>query len=207
MANIDFAQQQSQSTMGWPNDDSSAEKGNAGLDVLGKIHALLARLGESQLEPVVYDTAWIARLGQIDSELSTQALQWLRAHQLEDGSWGAPTPLYHHDRVISTLAAITTLAHNNDPEDQPRIQAALPALQFSLANLDKDVAGRTVAFEMLLPSLVAEATALGLTIDDPDGLVAKMSRLRDAKLAHAPKGLISRYSTMGHSAEMVGIEG
>ena len=185
----------------------TSDSGKPVSDVLGEIHTLLGRLGESRIEPVAYDTAWVARLGHVDSELAAQALEWLRTHQLPDGSWGALTPLYHHDRVISTLAALIALVLNGAPEDQQRIRAALPALQYSLANLDEDIAGRTVAFEMLLPSLVAEAKTLGLTIDDPDDVVYNMARLRDAKLAQAPKGMISRTTTMGHSAEMVGTDG
>jgi hypothetical protein len=34
-----------------------------------------------------------------------------------------------------------------------------------------------------------------------------MSRLRDLKLAHAPRGLIDRHTTLGFSAEMVGADG
>lgn len=185
----------------------STAKSNPGFDLLGEIHTLLGGLGESRVEPVAYDTAWVARLGQIDSELSTQALEWLRAHQLPDGSWGALTPLYHHDRVISTLAALIALAKNDAPEDRPRIRAALPALQHSLANLHMDIAGRTVAFEMLLPSLVTEAKTLRLSVNDPDNVVRSMSRLRDAKLAHAPNGMINRHTTLGYSAEMVGPHG
>jgi halimadienyl-diphosphate synthase len=177
------------------------------LDLEGEIHTLLGRLGESRVEPVAYDTAWIARLGDIDNKLSAEALEWLRAHQLPDGGWGASMPLYHHDRVISTLSAIIALTLHGAAEDRPRIAVALPVLQHSLASLDQDVAGRTIAFEMLLPSLVAEATSLGLKVEDPDGVVHSMSRLRDAKLARTPKGLISRHTTMGFSAEMVGPDG
>lgn len=185
----------------------STGSNETGLNVSEEIKKLLGRLGESRVEPVAYDTAWIARLGHIDRDLAMGALEWLRAHQLPDGSWGAATPLYHHDRVISTLAAIIALTHHGAPEDQPRIRAALPALQHSLKNLDKDAAGRTVAFEMLLPTLVAEAKAIGLTVDDPNNLLHSMLQLRDAKLANAPKGMISRQSTLGFSAEMVGLDG
>jgi len=207
MADINTTQSRVHSTTRSVDNQSSTDKGKADLDVLGEIHTLLGRLGESLVEPVAYDTAWIARLGHIDINLATQALKWLRAQQLTDGSWGALTPIYHHDRVICTLAAIVALARNNAPEDKPRIYAALPALQYSLANLHTDIAGRTVAFEMLLPSLVAEAKSLGLEVNDPDGIVERMSRLRDAKLAHAPTGLIDRYTTLGFSAEWVGPDG
>lgn len=176
-------------------------------DAPSRLKALLGLLDSQLTDQVAYDTAWLARLGAVDPVLSSGALEWLRAHQLPDGSWGAETPLYHHDRVICTLAAFIALRCNNAPEDQARIQMALPALHRSLASLHEDLAGKTVAFEMLLPSLVGEARALGLAVEDPDGILEEMSRLRDLKLAHAPRGLIDRHTTLGFSAEMVGAEG
>jgi halimadienyl-diphosphate synthase len=83
----------------------------------------------------------------------------------------------------------------------------LPALHASLSSLDQDLAGRTIAFEMLLPTLIAEARALGLLVGDSHELVRATSHARSAKLVNAPKGLISRGTTLGFSAEMVGMEG
>lgn len=185
----------------------SAVKENASLQVSQEIKRLLHKLGTSRVEAVAYDTAWVARLGEIDRELSASALAWLRTHQLSDGSWGTLTPLYYHDRVICTLAAVTALLRNGDPADRARIDAALPTLQHALEHLHLDIADRTIAFEMLLPSLVAEIRSLGITVNDPDHVLDKMSRLRDKKLAAAPNGLISRYTTIGFSTEMVGFDG
>lgn len=207
MGNITLTQQQILSETERLKDNTSVLKRKSGLNVLGEIHSLLGRLGESRVEPVAYDTAWIARLGEHDATLAANALSWLRSHQLPDGAWGALAPIYHHDRVVCTLAAIIALQRNGAPEDQARIRAALPALHYSLANLHQDVAGKTVGFEMILPSLVAEARSLGFTIDDPNGIVQRMADLRARKLARAPKGLISRDTTMGFSAEMAGPDG
>jgi halimadienyl-diphosphate synthase len=173
-------------------------------DLPREIHKLLTLNGSSMIEPTAYDTAWVARLGEADAELSCKALEWLRTHQLADGAWGAEMPLYHHDRVICTLAAIIALIRNGAPEDRWRVAAALPALHDSLAKLPQDLAGRTVAFEMLLPSLIVEAKTVGIEVHDPDDVVGKMMRLRDAKLARTPKGMINRQTTLGFSAEMVG---
>ena len=62
-----------------------------------------------------YDTAWVARLGDLDRSLSLWSLNWVCQHQLADGSWGAPEPVYYHDRVISTLAAMTALCRQGRP--------------------------------------------------------------------------------------------
>jgi halimadienyl-diphosphate synthase len=39
-----------------------------------------------------YDTAWAARLGEIEPELSNRSLAWLVENQLPDGSWGTYLP-------------------------------------------------------------------------------------------------------------------
>jgi halimadienyl-diphosphate synthase len=186
---------------------AESRKSQLNLNLEKEIQALLGKLGSNVVEPVAYDTAWVARLGQLDSQLSAQAFDWLRQYQLADGSWGASQPLYHHDRVICTLAAIISFARNGTSEDRPRIEAALPALNDSLSRLDQDLIGKTIAFEMLLPTMIAEARSLGLSVHDPHGLVRSMAHARSAKLTRSPKGLISRGTTLGFSAEMVGLEG
>lgn len=47
-----------------------------------------AALGNG-ISSTAYDTAWVAKLGQLDDELSDLALNWLCERQLPDGSWGA----------------------------------------------------------------------------------------------------------------------
>lgn len=189
------------------DNQSSVINEDGHLQVAKEIKSLLRKLGTSQVAAVAYDTAWVARLGDVDRELSASALAWLRANQLPDGSWGTLTPLYYHDRVICTLAAVTALLRHGDPADRPRIELALPTLQHALEHLHLDIADRTIAFEMLLPSLVAEIRSLGVTVNDPDHVLDKMSRIRDKKLAATPNGLISRHTTIGFSTEMVGNDG
>ncbi|CNN33731.1 cyclase [Mycobacterium tuberculosis] len=45
-----------------------------------------AALGNG-ISSTAYDTAWVAKLGQLDDELSDLALNWLCERQLPDGSW------------------------------------------------------------------------------------------------------------------------
>ena len=70
------------------------------------ITKLIDEIGPGHMPATAYDTAWAARLGEIDSAVSNRALTWLNRNQLPDGSWGAPAPMYYHDRVICTLAAM-----------------------------------------------------------------------------------------------------
>jgi hypothetical protein len=67
------------------------------------IENLIDVIGPGHMGSTAYDTAWAARLGEIDWNLSSHSLAWLAENQLPDGSWGARAPFYHHDRVICTL--------------------------------------------------------------------------------------------------------
>jgi len=95
-----------------------------------EIIELLKQLGPGKMSATAYDTAWVARLGGIDADLSNRALEWLNENQLPDGSWGAPAPYYYHDRVISTLAAMIALTHRGRrARDRQQIDKGLLALE------------------------------------------------------------------------------
>src|SRR5690349_5325551 len=95
-----------------------------------RVQELLKQIGPGKLSNVAYDTAWIARLGEIDWELSSQALAWLGEHQLRDGSWGAPEPFYYHDRLVCTLAAMIALTYRGRrAQDHAQIERGLFALE------------------------------------------------------------------------------
>src|SRR5215510_5978048 len=81
------------------------------LNIESEIQTLLKEIGPGQMSSTAYDTAWVARLGAIDSDLSNGALEWICSNQLSDGSWGAKDVYYYHDRVICTLAAMIALTY------------------------------------------------------------------------------------------------
>ena len=153
-----------------------------------------------------YDTAWVARLDELDKPMSEQALEWLRSHQLADGSWGAENPRYYHDRLICTLAAVIALAKRGQVQDRIWWRRAQLALQTVIEGLRVDPA-ETIGFEMIVPTLLAEAEALGLMQCRDRGLLDRLARQRAAKLAALPGGMISRFVTVAFSAEMVGPDG
>jgi halimadienyl-diphosphate synthase len=76
-----------------------------------EIRILLEEIGSGHMSSTAYDTAWVARLGEINPGLSYQAMEWVCANQLPDGSWGAKDMYYYHDRVICTLAAMIALTY------------------------------------------------------------------------------------------------
>ncbi|WP_420628838.1 cyclase [Candidatus Leptofilum sp.] len=178
------------------------------MDLHQQIIQLLQEIkpGQSQMTNTAYDTAWVARLFELGEPIAEDALSWLRHHQLADGSWGAEAPLYHHDRLICTLAAMIALARRGLEHDKVRIKHGLAALEIHWSQLADDPAGETIAFEMLFPTLMVEAQSLGL-INRPYNFLDNMARIREVKLARSPKQMISRLVSMVFSAEMAGGDG
>jgi len=172
-----------------------------------QFHNLLKTIGPGITTPTAYDTAWAARLHAVTPHLAQSALNWLRAHQLGDGSWGTDEVVYHHERVICTLIAMIALAENGCPEDTLRIQRAADSLDYHLIHLVNDTAGETIAFEMLFPTLMAQAKRLGIVPRGRTTLFSIMHQTRADKLARSPGKMISRHVTMSFSAELAGEDG
>jgi halimadienyl-diphosphate synthase len=154
-----------------------------------------------------YDTAWIAHLVELDSDMGKNALEWLQRHQLPDGSWGNGYLRYHHDRLICTLAAMTALAKYGKPEDRHRCQRAQLALRPLANGLLADPAGATVGFEMITPMLLDEARSLNFVDGYESEVLNQLTRYRAAKLASLPGGIINRTVTVAFSVEMAGPDG
>lgn len=172
-----------------------------------QMQTLLRTIGYGHMMNTAYDTAWAARLHHIDKPFAMEALKWLRRNQLDDGSWGAAFPVYHHDRVICTLAAMIALDEWGFPEDEYRLQKAVSALHYHLMKLHLDPTGETIAFEMLLPALLSTAKARGLIDFNKTAFLITLSDVRQQKLERSPGGMISRAVTMAFSAEMAGSDG
>jgi halimadienyl-diphosphate synthase len=160
-----------------------------------------------EISRCAYSTAWVARLVELGEPIGELASNWLRAHQLADGSWGASEPLYFHDRLICTLAAATALARQERAEDRTRLERARLALKRFTRGLSADPAGETIGFEMIVPTLLGEAETLGLFQAGDNGFLARLASMRAAKLAALPGGAIDRSTTVAFSTEMVGHDG
>jgi len=176
------------------------------------IAQLIAEIGPGHMASTAYDTAWAARLGEIDPEISNRSLAWLVENQLPDGSWGAPAPFYYHDRVLSTLAAMIALTYRGRREhDKTQIEKGRLALERIVGNatagLQADPNGATVGFEMIAPILTQEAESPGLIKNQRDRILGRLSQLRAKKLAYLQGKMINRHVTMAFSAEMAGSDG
>jgi halimadienyl-diphosphate synthase len=173
---------------------------------------LIDEIGPGHMGSTAYDTAWVARLGEIDWALSSHALAWLAEHQLHDGSWGAAAPMYYHDRVLCTLAAMIALTYRGRRgSDKAQIENGKLALERIVSGatqgLQADPNGATVGFEMIAPTLTAEAEKLGIIKRQGDRILGRLSKQRAKKLAYLKDNMISRHVTIAFSAEMAGTDG
>jgi len=176
------------------------------------ITQLIEEIGPGHMASTAYDTAWVARLGDIDWNLSNRALAWLAENQLPDGSWGAPAPVYHHDRVLCTLAAMIALTYRGRRgQDKVQIENGRLALERIVGGathgLQSDPNGATVGFEMIAPTLAAEAEKLGIIKNQGDRILGRLSKQRAKKLSYLQGNMISRHVTMAFSSELAGIDG
>lgn len=151
---------------------------------------LLDGLGAGHMDPVAYDTAWLAR---VRMPAFPEAWSWLRDHQHPDGSWGAEVP-FLPDRLAATAAAVVALAEADRDGVRPAppgaVQAGLGALHRLMDQYRTEPpAVETVGFELIVPALLDEAAGLGLAV--PAG-PPEMLRRRAAKLARLPRGWAER---------------
>jgi halimadienyl-diphosphate synthase len=173
------------------------------------IISLLAEMGPGYMANTAYDTAWVARLGEIEPEMSKAALEWICANQLSDGSWGAKEVSYYHDKVISTLSAMIALTHQGRRAgDKKQIEKGLLALEqitnFATRGLAAAPSGPTVGFEMIAPTLVAEAEKLGIIKQQGDRILGRLKKMREIKMSKLAGIKINRHITAVFSAEMAG---
>ena len=176
------------------------------------IAKLIEEIGPGHMGTTAYDTAWAARLGEIDWDLSSRALAWLAEHQLPNGSWGASAPMYYHDRVLCTLAAMIALTYRGRRgQDKVQIENGKFALERMTSKategLMADPNGATVGFEMIAPTLVAEAEKLGIIKRQGDRILGRLSKQRAKKLSFLKENMISRHVTIAFSTEMAGTDG
>jgi halimadienyl-diphosphate synthase len=163
------------------------------------------QIGHGELAGAAYDTAWLASVPDPEHPerpAFPQALEWLRLHQHSDGSWGAEAE-YYHDRVLSTLIAAIVLARwHPDEWTEYQISAGIRAIWRHMALLSRDPS-ETVGFELILPTLLTEAKALGF--DLPYASFSVYEEERRVKLDLIPRQLLySRYSTSTFSLEFLG---
>jgi halimadienyl-diphosphate synthase len=158
------------------------------------------------ISPSPYDTAWLTRLDDQAPDLSIPALEWLCAHQNDDGTWGASQPVYFSDRLVCTLAAMTALTRRGRrASDRRQIERGRDALERLAAGATRNLSmENTCGFELIAPTLVSEAESLGIIKHQGDHILGRLIRERNKKLASLPTGTVNRTLTVAFSAEMAG---
>ena len=137
------------------------------MDLKARARALVSGLG-GRMNASPYDIAWLARLPSDHGSGARwpDLLDWLLDHQWMDGSWGGAIP-YFHDRILCTLMAIIALS-----ERAPRARAVKAIRRgeryiwrhFHYLHHDPV---ELVGFELIFPTLLAQARTLGLDVPAP----------------------------------------
>lgn len=166
-----------------------ARPGCALTALLTAVSEFLPQVGQSHISPSAYDTAWVACLRDPSDPPQPRfpaSLDWLRAHQHADGSWGAPWP-YYHDRLLATLRAVLTLhGWGPLPSDRDRIEQGVGYIWRNADRLAHDP-WETNGFELIFPALLAEATRRGIAL--PLDVFQELQQTGQAKLARIPAHL------------------
>ena len=171
-------------------------------EVMDRADRLVRGLGKRPVASTAYATAWAARLrGQDGLLVFPAARQWLGRRQHPDGSWGGAVQA-PHDRLVSTLAAITAL------QDEPQ-QWARAAVRAGLGYLNarggrwRQMDGETIGFEVIAPGLLEQARPLGVSL--PAGAREELDRIREEKLGRLPRAAAAeRPTSLLYSLEVLG---
>lgn len=136
------------------------------------------------IQPTDYDTCWAARLTNPDGSLAyPDLLRWLVERQHPDGSWGSQVP-HVHDRLLTTLAVVLLLARfGHRQQDRTQQLAGERYVWQHVGRLHHD-SHRTVGFEMILPTLLAEGREIG--VDLPYAQLKHYEDQRAKKLSLLP---------------------
>ena len=159
-----------------------------------------------RMGPSPYDIAWLARLRTSANGDARwpDLIEWLLENQHPDGSWGGEI-VYYHDRIICTLAAAIALCENGHSQQaQKAIKRAERYLWHHLHLLPRDPF-ELVGFELIFPTLLAEARTLGLDVPTH---TCGYGDIQTAKLRLIPSQMLysPRISTV-HSLEFLGEAG
>lgn len=186
-------------------DLTKLSKGELKKFLIKEIKDLLNNLGDGDISPSAYDTAWVARIPSKDDPskpMFPQCLQWVKDNQLEDGSWGAKDIEYYHDRIICTLSCIIALKIWG--EDEGMIERGVRYVNENTSNLCND-AFETIGFEVLFPSLFNECVDLQIQIYVEGKLLEDYRQDYNTKLEKIPLGILGKkHTTISHSLEFLG---
>lgn len=159
------------------------------VDLRRRAGELTARAGTGRTSATAYDTAFFAALRSPHDpsvRLFPAAVSWLRSHQHSDGSWGAVIP-HAHDRLVSTLAAVTALVEIGESWAHEAITRAVEFIGREAGSWTQQYPD-TIGFELVTPQLLECARRVGLPL--PYEVLRPIELRRSAKLAKIPPELL-----------------
>ncbi|KAJ3692495.1 hypothetical protein LUZ60_012845 [Juncus effusus] len=145
-------------------------------------------MDDGETSPSAYDTAWVARIKSESDPTKPQfptCLDWVRANQLEDGSWGEPTFYLLYDRLVNTLSCVLALKMWNAGHEQ--IEKGLEYLRENMEKIEEESRGLiTVGFELVFPWMLNEAKDLGLDLPYDLPCLQDIFKFREKKMKRIP---------------------
>jgi squalene-hopene cyclase-like protein len=156
--------------------------------LLTDVRPLIRDLGKDggMIGPSIYDTAQVVRLAPPASGV-WQTLDWLVEQQQPDGGWGDPA--IPRARDVPTLAALLALhTYATRAQDRKIVQSGLAFLRRHMSIWAGPLPDELpVGIELLLPRLLEEAEAAGLSVPrEPYAALIGLGQYRRRLLANLP---------------------
>ncbi|BAY49126.1 squalene-hopene-cyclase [Scytonema sp. HK-05] len=143
--------------------------------------------GGGKMSAAAYDVAWVAMVRDPhnpDQLAFPDSFNWLLRHQSRDGSWGYPP-----QTIVPTLAGLLALLKAPQQTESTRNAAKRAEAHLRTALRQWSIAHHeSIAFEILVPTLLDELEKLGVVFEFPDK--AELLKIYHHKLSIASPELI-----------------
>ncbi|KAH8966273.1 hypothetical protein BDL97_03G016600 [Sphagnum fallax] len=152
-------------------------------------------MGNISVSP--YDTAWVALVPALDGSGGPQfpkSLQWIIDNQLPDGDWAACDFFLGFDHVCNTLACVIALKTWRSGAEN--VERGLEFIRLNLGKIEEgDPAHMPIGFEIVFPTMLEEAKALGLDLPYESPILQSIHAARAEKLKKVPMEILHNYPT------------
>ncbi|KAJ0970094.1 hypothetical protein J5N97_022971 [Dioscorea zingiberensis] len=166
-------------------------------EMVSEVKTMLSTMGDGEISISAYDTAWVALVQDIHGSGAPQfpsSLQWIVKNQLSDGSWGDEYTFSAHDRMINTLACVIALKSWSICTES--CDRGMKFVRENISRIaEEDAEHMPIGFEVIFPSMVEIAKALGLDVPYDDPALQSVHAMRNLKLKRIPKDVMHKVPT------------
>nr|QWV53998.1 copalyl diphosphate synthase-like 2 [Chamaecyparis formosensis] len=179
------------------DEQDAAEKEKRMRTLIDEIKGMFRSMGDGETNPSAYDTAWVARIPDVegsDCPQFPQTLQWILKNQLSDGSWGEELCFLTYDRILATLACVITLTlwHTGDAQ----VNKGVEFIRKHAERIEKEADNhRPSGFEIVFISMLNEAKALGIDLPYELPVFKQINEMREIKLKKIPLNVVHAIPT------------